>query len=262
MKQQIMFEARFPNATFLKRIFDAVKDLVEDVNLLCTEDGIELQSMDSSHVALINVTILPDACTVYTCDEPLVLGLKVSIFSKILKFAESSDSVILTLGKDTAKLQITFESSSGSRSSHLEMNLMDIDTEHMVIPDVEYDSSVKMPSAEFSRLIRDMSTLGETVSLSIKEDEVTFLTKGDMGQANVTLKEDKTSRSEAAWTEIACGKDTQLLLALKYLAHFAKAQSIADQVSIYMSPNIPVYVTYDMGDKGSMGFYLAPKVDE
>jgi len=257
-----MFEARFPNATFLKRIFDAVKDLVEDVNLLCTEEGIELQSMDSSHVALINVTILPDACTVYTCDEPLVLGLKVSLFSKILKFAEGSDSVTLSQGKDTAKLQITFESSSGSRASHLEMNLMDIDTEHLAIPDVEYSSSVKMPSSEFSRIIRDMATLGETVSLSIKEEEVVFLTKGDMGTANITLKEDKTSRSEAAWTEIACGNDTQLLLGLKYLSHFTKAQSIADQVSIYMSQGTPIYVTYDMGDKGSMGFYLAPKVDE
>jgi proliferating cell nuclear antigen len=257
-----MFEARFANATFLKRIFDAVKDLVEDVNLLCTEDGMELQSMDASHVALISATILPDACTVYTCDEPLVLGIKVSIFVKLLKFAEGSDSVILTQGKDTAKLQISFESSNGGRKSDLEMNLLDIDTEHLNIPDVEYSCSVKLPSSDFSRIVRDMATMGDTTLLSIQEEDVTITTKGDMGTAKVTLKEDKTSKSEALWTEVNCSTPTNMLLALKYLAHFTKAQSISEQVSVYMSNSVPVYIAYDMGDKGSIGYYLAPKVDE
>ena len=48
-----MFEAKLNDGTVLKRIVDAIKDLVQDVNLDISETGISLQAMDSSHVALV-----------------------------------------------------------------------------------------------------------------------------------------------------------------------------------------------------------------
>lgn len=43
-----------------------------------------------------------------------------------------------------------------------EMKLMDIDSEHLGIPDAEYHSIVRMPSNEFSRICKDLSTIGDT----------------------------------------------------------------------------------------------------
>lgn len=48
-----MFEAKMTDGTVLKRIVDAIKDLVQDVNLDINKQGISLQAMDSSHVALV-----------------------------------------------------------------------------------------------------------------------------------------------------------------------------------------------------------------
>jgi proliferating cell nuclear antigen len=53
-----------------------------------------------------------------------------------------------------------------------------------------------------------------------------------------------------------------MMFALKYLVAFTKAQHISDSVNLYMIEGSPLYVSYDMGDKGSVGFYLAPKQDE
>jgi proliferating cell nuclear antigen len=39
---------------------------------------------------------------------------------------------------------------------------MDIDSEHLGIPDTQYDATVSMPSGEFQRIVRDMLILGET----------------------------------------------------------------------------------------------------
>lgn len=39
---------------------------------------------------------------------------------------------------------------------------MDIDTERVGIPEVAYEAVIKMPSAEFARIIRDISVLSET----------------------------------------------------------------------------------------------------
>ena len=257
-----MFEARFPNAILLKRILDAIKDLVQDVNWLCTEDGIELQSMDAAHVALVSFTILPDACTVYRCTELHRLGMNVNNLAKIVKCAENDDSVLLRLSKDTSKLEIQFESKNGSRRHDFQMALMDIDSEHLNIPDVEYTCSVKMPSAEFSRLTRDMASFGEITTLSVQEGSLKATTLGDGGQSSIVIKQDKTSKATKLWTEIDCSETTEMMFALKYLVAFTKAQNIADQVSLFFLKGSPLYVSYDMEDKGSVGFYLAPRQDE
>jgi len=257
-----MFEARFANAILLKRILDAIKDLVQDVNLLCTEDGIELQSMDSSHVALVNFTILAEACTVYQCTDTITLGINVNNLTKIVKCAESDDSVILRQSKDQSKLEITFENKSGSRKHEFAMNLMDIESEHLAIPDLEYTCSITMPSPEFSRLVRDGASFGETVMLSVQEGLLVAEIRGDAGKTVITEKQDKTSKSASQWTEIVCAKQTAMMFGLKYLVAFTKAQHISDSVNLYMIEGAPLYVSYDMGDKGSVGFYLAPKQDE
>ena len=44
-----------------------------------------------------------------------------------------------------------------------EMKLMNLDTEHLGIPDTEYACVIKMPSGEFSRICRDLSILGDSV---------------------------------------------------------------------------------------------------
>lgn len=39
---------------------------------------------------------------------------------------------------------------------------MDIDSEHLGIPETEYHAIVRMPSAEFARICKDLSSIGDT----------------------------------------------------------------------------------------------------
>jgi proliferating cell nuclear antigen len=49
-----MLECRLSPASTLKKLLDAVKDLVTNVNFDCNDTGISLQAMDSAHVSLIS----------------------------------------------------------------------------------------------------------------------------------------------------------------------------------------------------------------
>ena len=55
-----------------------------------------------------------------------------------------------------------FARADQDKISDFELKLMDIDSEHLGIPDTEYSAVIKMPSAEFQRIIRDLSTIGDT----------------------------------------------------------------------------------------------------
>lgn len=48
------------------------------------------------------------------------------------------------------------------RISDFEMKLMDIDSEHLGIPEAEFQAIVRMPLAEFARICKDLSTVGDT----------------------------------------------------------------------------------------------------
>ena len=74
----------------------------------------------------------------------------------------NDDNVTLKADDEGDCVNIMFENESQDRISDFEMKLMDIDSEHLGIPDTEYKCTVKMPSAEFQRICRDLSVLGDT----------------------------------------------------------------------------------------------------
>ena len=48
------------------------------------------------------------------------------------------------------------------RVSEFELKLMDIDSEHLGIPDTDYCATVTMPASEYARICRDLSSIGDT----------------------------------------------------------------------------------------------------
>lgn len=59
-------------------------------------------------------------------------------------------------------VNFTFESSESDRISEYDIKLMDIDQEHLGIPDTEYAATITLPSAEFRRITGDLSALSES----------------------------------------------------------------------------------------------------
>ncbi|CAF1924076.1 unnamed protein product, partial [Brassica napus] len=141
-----------------------------------------------------------------------------------------------------------------------EMKLMDIDSEHLGIPDAEYHSIVRIPSSEFSRICKDLSTIGDTVVISVTKEGVKFSTAGDIGTANIVLRQNTTVclQPEDAIV-IEMNEPVSLSFALRYMNSFTKATPLSDTVTISLSSELPVVVEYKVAE---MGYYLAPKIEE
>ena len=54
---------------------DSIKELVTDTNLECSATGIMLQAMDSSHVALVSLSLKTEGFDMFRCDRNISLGL-------------------------------------------------------------------------------------------------------------------------------------------------------------------------------------------
>ena len=69
------------------------------------------------------------------------------------------------------------------------MKLMDIDSDTLGIPDTEYDARVTMPSSEFTRIVRDLSQLGESVRIEVSKEGVRFASEGEAANGSVLLRQ-------------------------------------------------------------------------
>ncbi len=165
---------------------------------------------------------------------------------------------------------------------------MDIDSEHLGIPETEYKVVVKMPAGEFQRIVRDLGVLGDTCTIGASKEGVRFMVNGDLGAwrprrprrasaralntshapslpagtGNIVRKQNTSSDKPEERTTIDMEEPVELTFALQYLNSFTKATPLATTVALHMSKEVPLMVEYKIENFGFMRFYLAPKIDE
>ena len=262
----------------LIQVVDAIKDLVQDCNFDCNDSGVALQAMDNSHVALVSMMLKAESFSPFRCDRNIALGINLSSLMKVLRCAQNED--ILTLKAQDAPdvVNLVFESSESDRLSEYDIKLMDIDQEHLGIPETEYAATVSMPSAEFQKICRDLMALSESgimptppnsfstlltsisVAIEATKEGVKFSCTGDIGNGAVTLRSHTNVEKPEQNIEIALSEPVALTFSLKYLVNFCKASGLSNTVKLCLSNEVPLLVEYTLASSSYLRFYLAPKV--
>ncbi|KAI6797993.1 Proliferating cell nuclear [Hortaea werneckii] len=257
-----VLEARLEQAQLLKKVVDAIKDLVQDCNFDCNDSGIALQAMDNSHVALVSMMLKSESFSPFRCDRNIALGINLTSLQKVLRCAQNED--ILTLKAEDAPdvVNMVFESADSDRLSEYDIKLMDIDQEHLGIPDTEYAATINMPSSEFQRICRDLTALSESVSIECTKEGVKFACNGDIGSGAVTLRSHTDVEKPDRNVEINLSEPVALTFSLKYLVNFCKASGLSDSVRLCLSNEVPLLVEYALSNNSYLRFYLAPKIGD
>jgi len=261
--EAMAMEAHLKQAVLLKKVVDAMKDLCKDVNFDCTAKGIRVQSMDSSHVALVSLFLRESAFEEFQCSRATSLGMNVDSLAKVFKMCGPTDSVRLRWqnGGDTIKLQC--EGSGDDRIADFDLKLMQIENEHMEIPEQTYKVVANIPSADFGKICRDLKEFGETMTIEATKEYIKFSVQGDVGTGNVMLKPRDAEKPEDR-VSLKVQEPVTATFALRYLVTFGKAAPLAESVELGLGADAPLMVKYvvETAEKGHMQFYLAPKIDE
>merc|ERR1712187_292610 len=156
-----------------------------------------------------------------------------------------TDSLKLRWQNDADIVNFQCESGEDDRITDFDLKLMQIESEHMEIPEQQYKVVAKLPSSEFLKVCRDLKEFGETMQIQASKDGIRFSVQGDVGTGNVVLKPREAEKPEERVT-------------------FAKAAPLSSTVELGLGPDSPLSVKYELenADNGYMQFYLAPKIDE
>ena len=238
-----MLRLRTPDASVLRKALAVVADLVDVANIAIADDGVTLQAMDSSHVCLVSLRILPEYFDLIDVGHPATIGIKLSSFIRMLTCVEGPTT--FTIDDDDA-FRVACD------SAFFALRTLDIEQETMAVPDISSDVVIDIDSIVFQRLVKDLGAFGDVATIRTAPGSAMISTTGDIGDATCVLPGERTAHIATSMTSS---------YAIRYLASFAKAASVAPTVNIGMMPDMPLVLTYAF-PHGSLSFYLAPKIDD
>lgn len=218
--------------------------------------------MDNSHVSLVSLTLRSDGFDKFRCDRNLSMGMNLGSMAKILKCANNDDTVTIKAQDNADTVTFMFESQNQEKVSDYEMKLMNLDQEHLGIPETDYSCVVRMPAMEFARICRDLAQFSESVVICCTKEGVKFSASGDVGSANVKLAQNLNVDKEDEVIVIEMQEPVVLTFACRYLNAFTKATPLSNQVQLSMSADVPLVVEYRIADLGHIRYYLAPKIED
>lgn len=255
-----MLEAKLEQASTLKRVIECIKDLITDCNLECTDQGISLQALETSHIVLVSMLLEKDGFSSYRNDRNLTLGINLNSLATVLKCAGNDDTVTLR-ASDDSMLSITFEDTKRDRISEFNLKLMNIDQDYLTIPDATYETTVTMPSVELQKICRDFTSFSDSLRIESKKEGVKFSCEGESGDGSVHLKAHNDLDDPDQSVTIEVDEPLSPLFNLKYFNNITKASSLSTTVTFKLSKNMPSLFEYTM-PSGQFKYFFAPKIDE
>ena len=238
-------------ASAFKSTFEVLKDILNDVNIYFKPDGMYVVTLDTARTSLIDMFLSSDNFEEYHCDqEEIIAGINISNTFKLLKTITNNDVLKIEINsKEYMDIEITSETKK--TSTKFQLKLLDINESRIEVPGIQMTTITTLPSADFQRLCRDMSNIGNEIEISRSDKTIKFKCEGDFANQETIIECQDES------------PDITGLYSLKYLNIFTKATSMCASVQIIQEiGNRFLILKYNVANLGELKFYLATKVSE
>jgi proliferating cell nuclear antigen len=292
----------------LTGIIQNLRSFTDTVNIQFTEEGLSIQTMDNSHISVVELSIPAGWFNDYECPESVILGVNINILSKIL--AAKDKSQILTINHTQDKLEIHFTSilpeiqnivleikdeekeqqeqpvieESGKKGKgkgkskepkekkpkeqpkldskiydmHFEIPLVDIESEAIDIPPIDYAAEFSLSSLNFANIVSQLRLFGDTMDIECSEEKIQLYSHGiESGKMSVEINIDEL-------TEFSINEGERLTISfgLNYLNHISAFHKLTKEIELKICDNYPLYAAYNFGEDAKVKFYLAPKISD
>lgn len=241
-------------ASALRTIFEVLKDIINDVNIYFTPEGVKILSLDTAHVTLVHMFLPAENFEEYSCETECIAGLNLANTHKLLKSVTNNDSLRMAIhGRDN--LDIEIENAAKHSSTKFRLKLLDINEDILEVPEIEMDVVTTLPSVDFQRITRDMSNLATDISIVRRGHLLEMSCEGDFADQK---------------TVVECGPVTTDgptvggVYPLKYINMYTRATNLCSSVQLFQSSEndkLPLIVRYAIANLGDVRFYLAQKTD-
>ncbi|CBZ50545.1 putative proliferating cell nuclear antigen [Neospora caninum Liverpool] len=206
-----MFECTI-EGLLLKRLMECLKEMVTDVNLICNAGGISLDSMDGSHVAVVDVRLDVDLFHKYRCDRPVQLGLSVPNLLLALQPVKSAETLVHLSSlhgddeddEEDTILHINIEDPESGDTWSMEVRLLDVESEQLEVPEhTEHEATAVVRSKELQDLVRYLNSLSESIVVKMDKTHMQLSARGDSVAASRKMQPEVRKRNFVSFLSLS-----------------------------------------------------------
>jgi proliferating cell nuclear antigen len=249
-----------------RTLMTALKDILLETNIIFSKEGIKIINMDKSHTILAHLFLNAENFEVYDCNmDKIIIGVNMFHLFKLINTIDNNDTLTIYIEENDYTdgivqfLGLKFENGDIKQHKIQKLRLIEPDTEELNVPDVKFSSVLNLPSADFQKIIRDLSCISDKIeikSIATNEGvELIFKCVGAFATAEIRRTEADGSMEFIHKQEVS--KIIQGEFSLKNLGYFIKCTNLCNQIEIYLENDMPLVVKYNVASLGEIKLALA-----
>jgi proliferating cell nuclear antigen len=245
-----------------RTLMTALKDILLESNITFQKDGMRIVNMDKSHTILVHLHLLSENFEFYECKkDKIIIGVNMFHLFKLINSIDNDDTLTIYIENSdyvdgiVSHLALKFENGEIKQCKTQKLRLIEPEPEELEYPDVKFASIINLPSADFQKIIRDLSCISDKLEIKSVGSELIFKCSGQFASAEIHRAESDGSMGFILKQDSS--KIIQGEFSLKNLGYFIKCTNLCQQIEVYLENDLPLVVKYDVASLGSIRLCLA-----
>jgi proliferating cell nuclear antigen len=246
-----------------RTLMTALKDILLETNISFQPDGIRIINMDKSHTILVHLYLAASNFEFYECKkEKIIIGVNMFHLFKLINSIDNDDTLTIYIENSdyydgiVSHLALKFENGDIKQCKTQKLKLIEPEQDELDVPDVKFSSIINLPSADFQKIIRDLSCISDKLEIKSVGNELIFKCQGQFASAEIHRAESDGSMGFIMKQDSS--KIIQGEFSLKNLGYFIKCTNLCSQIEMYLENDLPLVVKYDVASLGSIRLCLVP----
>ena len=237
---------KLENPKLFSDIVSIISELVTEVKIKVTNEGLSLNAVDPANVAMVHFNMPSDLFSEYKLEKPEILGINLDSLRAVLRRCKPGSSLTLQKSENILKLGI-----QDRIKRDFSLALLDIDVEEKELPQWEFNSVIKLNSDSLVEVLEDCSVVSDACTF-IAEPSKFVVEAFGLHSARAEFSSDEIEIHSASSTA---------RFSLEYMNKFAKGAKISNRAQLSFSNNHPLRLDFPTGSV-MLSFVLAPRIEQ
>ena len=240
-----------------RTLMTALKDILLETNITFQPDGIRIINMDKSHTILAHLFLAAPNFEFYECKkEKIIIGVNMFHLIKLINSIDNDDTLTIYIENAdyadgiVSHLALKFENGEIKQCKTQKLRLIEPEPEELEYPNVKFSSIINLPSADFQKIIRDLTCISDKLEIKSVGNELIFKCSGQFASAEIHRAESDGSMGFVLKQDAS--KVIQGEFSLKNLGYFIKCTNLCSQIEVYLENDLPLVVKYNVASLGEI----------
>mgnify|MGYP002629024947 CR=1 FL=1 len=174
------------NPDSLRQAVEAVSGILVDTTLRISPAGLDIRQLESTGSTFVALSLPARNWNEWECVNHGHYGVNIPSLAKVLKTTKGAKEIKIVI-EDSTRMRIV--ATGGGIQTHHALNLLDFNLADVTPPDMNYPLEIDLSTKTFKRLVRDLGSLADQVTIKQIDDNLEFIGIGPFSDQRVLLPE-------------------------------------------------------------------------